>query len=89
MILNYREHRAMSRSAKRKALLMLWVTLILSGLLVGSSLVWAILGAVGAGVSTIILSTRTMEKVLSGEEFHFENVHFVIDEKTQEEALTH
>lgn len=62
-IKNYREHRAMPRAAKVKAVLLLWFTLSISAAMVQETLIWIILASVGIVVSIIILATKTLENL--------------------------
>lgn len=63
LIKNYREHRAMPRSAKYKAVFVLWFTLSISAFMVQEPVVWGILVGVGVMVSLIILTTKTLENL--------------------------
>jgi uncharacterized membrane protein YbaN (DUF454 family) len=63
IILNYREHRAMPLKAKKRSILVLWVTLSISALMISKFWVHAILLTVGIGVSTIILRLKTLENL--------------------------
>jgi hypothetical protein len=58
---NYREHRAMPKSAKIKAIVTLVISLVFSGLMVQNQVVWGILLIVFIVVSSIIFSIKTLE----------------------------
>ena len=54
----YQEHRAISAATRRNALILLWLSLVLSGFFVQKPWLWAVLAVIGIGVSLHLLSLR-------------------------------
>ncbi|MBT3320079.1 MAG: YbaN family protein [Clostridia bacterium] len=66
-IKNYRKYRAIKRSAKITAIVLLWAALIVSSHLVANLYVHISLAAVGIGVTIHLLKIKTLETVLAQE----------------------
>lgn len=60
-IKNYMEYRAVNKKAKFSAMSILWISLIISMLLVNNIYIYLVLLAVGIGVSIHVMSLKTME----------------------------
>lgn len=59
---NYIKYRAISRGAKTGSLIVLWISLFISAVLVGSAAVRLVLFLVGIGVSIHLLTLKTLPK---------------------------
>ena len=58
---DYVKHRAIQKKARIRTLILLWLTLLLSIILVDQLTVRILLGVVGLGVSAHVLSLRTIQ----------------------------
>lgn len=61
-IRNYLQHRSVARNTKIYALVLLWLSLLISSILVPSTIVLIVLPLIGIGVSIHLLSLKTMPK---------------------------
>lgn len=60
-IKNYLEYKAVTKRAKKAALIFLWISLTISIILIKNIYIQLLLGVVGIGVSIHVISLRTME----------------------------
>lgn len=60
-IKNYMEHKAISRRTKISALSLLWISLIISMILISNIHLNILISAIGIGVSIFLLSINTMD----------------------------
>jgi uncharacterized membrane protein YbaN (DUF454 family) len=62
IIKNYMEHKAILRRTKIYALIFLWISLIISMLLISNIYLSLVLSAIGIGVSIFLLSINTIDE---------------------------
>ena len=61
-IKDYVEHKAVPKKVKKTAIVVLWISLVISIVLIGNIYIRVLLGFIGAGVSIYIISLKTMDQ---------------------------
>ena len=62
-IYNYQEYKAVKRRIKITSIIILWITLIISMILVDKTIITILLGIIGTAVTVHLLSLRSLEDI--------------------------